>query len=55
MESTDKDIWRNRLREELEGCKAPVLATLESSLDPCHCYASRENKSYDVGCWKPSR
>ena len=39
MESTDRDqrlqdIWRNRLREELEGCKAPVLATLESSLDP---------------------
>ena len=39
MESTDRDhrlqdIWCNRLREELEGCKAPVLATLESSLDP---------------------
>ena len=38
MESTDReqrlqDIWCNRLREELEGCKAPVLATLESSLD----------------------
>ena len=39
MESTDRDqrlqdIWCSRLREELEGCKAPVLATLESSLDP---------------------
>ena len=39
MESTDRDqrlqdIWCNRLREELEGCKAPVLSTLESSLDP---------------------
>ena len=38
MESTDReqrlqDIWCNRLREELEGCKAPFLATLESSLD----------------------
>ena len=38
MESTDReqrlqDIWCNRLREELEGCKAPVLATFESSLD----------------------
>ena len=38
MESTDReqrlqDIWCNRLREELEGCKARVLATLESSLD----------------------
>ena len=33
MESTDRDqrlqdIWCNRLREELEECKAPVLATL---------------------------
>ena len=40
MESTTdrdqglQDIWCNRLREELEGCKAPMLATLESSLDP---------------------
>ena len=39
MESTDRDqrpqdIWCNCLREELEGCQAPVLATLESSLDP---------------------
>ena len=38
MESTDREqrlqhIWCNRLREELDGCKAPVLATLESSLD----------------------
>ena len=39
MESTDRDqrlqdIWCSRLKEELEGCKAPGLATLESSLDP---------------------
>ena len=39
MESTDseqrlQDIWCSRLREEPEGCKAPVLATLESSLNP---------------------
>ena len=39
MESTDRetrlqDIWCARLREELEICGAPVLATLESSLDP---------------------
>ena len=39
MESADReqrlqDIWCNRLREELERCKAPVLSTLESSLDP---------------------
>ena len=39
MGSTDRDqrlqdIWCSRLREELQGCKAPVLATLESSLDP---------------------
>ena len=39
MESADReqrlqDIWCQKLREELEGCKAPVLSTLESSLDP---------------------
>ena len=39
MESTDReqrlqDIWCTRLRGELEICEAPVLATLESSLDP---------------------
>ena len=44
MESTDRDqrlqdIWCNRLREELEGCKAPVLSTLESSLDPSRAVA----------------
>ena len=38
MESGDReqrllDVWCVRLREELVGCKAPVLATLESSLD----------------------
>ena len=38
-ESTDRetrlqDIWCARLKEELEICGAPVLATLESSLDP---------------------
>ena len=27
------DVWCVRLREEQMGCKAPVLATLESSLD----------------------
>ena len=38
-ESTDRetrlqDIWCARLREELEICGAPVLAAVESSLDP---------------------
>ena len=38
LESADREqrlqeIWCVRLREELEGCKAPVLATLETSLD----------------------
>ena len=51
MESTDReqrlqDIWCTRLREELEICGAPVLATLESSLDPGR--AIGENKSYDA-------
>ena len=36
MESTDRDqrlqdIWCSRFREEQEGCKAPVLATLGQS------------------------
>ena len=28
------EVWCVRLREELEGCKAPVWVTLEFSLDP---------------------
>ena len=44
MESADREqrlqkIWCTRLREELEGCKAPVIATLEASLDPSRAIA----------------
>ena len=56
MESADReqrlqDIWISRLREELEGCRAPVLATLESSLDPNHAIAMLAGRTR-VTTWK---
>ena len=66
MESTDRetrlqDIWCARLREELEICGAPVLATLESSLDPGRAIAMLAGRTRattlkfsnngDYGCW----